>query len=655
LNSDSTTAEDQSLLRRFASTRDEGAFRELVEKYTSLVFGVAMRRTGQRDAAEEIVQTVFLVLARKAGSLGGQRSLGAWLHRTATFESLKSLRQDSTRQRHLDMIRDHQKTHLADDDALWKEVRPLLDQLLDKLPTSDREILVAHYFEGRQFAEIANRIGLTAAAAQKRGSRALKKLAGLLGKRGIVVPVAVLASGLGVELAHAVPVGLAAKIGTSVLGSTLTTASAGVSASSIITAMTTSKLAFAATFLIAASLPVGVHYAKSATAKTQEKSVHTGIAGSAEPAELQAGTKADAKKWAFDANEFRESLRRLIAGGTVDMREVQRQLLTLNLDEVQSAIAVLDEFQPPDTDRLHELMQFAYVRWAELDPSAATGDAGSRPTSPWGYYPLHGAWDTWAFSDWDSARVWARETQTEFDHSFLYWGYLDTMGAIDGELTVARSYEIGEDLPKLRDQFLTRAMRVWATNEPENAIPWMDENLTEPLLRDHVIGEALESYGERQPADALDQVAELIGNVERQSGVRYNIYWMWALQQPLAAADYLETSGGEGWNENTLRSAGEAIARNEPERAIEVSRTISDAEGRDSFYVGILGGASESDFSLVIEAADHLSSSGARTNGSLRYFLEDWAGRDRRAARAWVDALPEGQKKRDAQHMFPRN
>ena len=647
---DPNNTEDQILLRKFVKTRDEAAFRGLVEKYTSLVFGVAMRRTGRRDAAEEIVQTVFLILARKAGCLGRQRSLGAWLHRTATFESLKSLRQDSTRTRHLDMIREHQEIQCADDEAFWKDVRPLLDQLLDRLSSNDREILVAHYFEGRQFAEIASRTGITAAAAQKRGARALKKLAALLAKRGVVIPAAVLASGLGAELTHAVPVGLATKVGTSVLGSTITSATTSAATTSIITAMTTSKIAFAATFVIAASIPVGVHWTTSAAADKRGATAQ-------QPAAIGQGIERTKprSKWAFSAEKFREDLVLLTAadsGADASVERWQKRLFGLDLEEIRTAIAVLDEFEKPD--RLYDLMQTAYARWAELDPAAAVADAGNRPKSPWGFYPIQGAWQTWAFADWDSARAWARDNQTEYDSSWFYWKYLDTMGAIDGKLTVERSLLLGEDKPDLKDQVLGRALKAWIKQQPEETISWMRENLDDPVQRDLVAGKALEALGERHPITALDEV-DLLENLERRREVRYNIFWSWSLQRPDAAADYVEGNRGEGWSESTLRSAGEAIARNDPARAIEVARSITDAEGRDSFYVGILGGARESDFSQVIEAADHLSPSGARTNGSLRYFLEDWASSDREAARQWVEALPPGQKKQDARHLFPRD
>jgi DNA-directed RNA polymerase specialized sigma24 family protein len=56
-------------LAAYAESGSESAFGEVVEKYAGMVFGVAMRRTGNnRPLCEEVTQNVFTILARKAGA-----------------------------------------------------------------------------------------------------------------------------------------------------------------------------------------------------------------------------------------------------------------------------------------------------------------------------------------------------------------------------------------------------------------------------------------------------------------------------------------------------------------------------------------------------------------------------------------------------------
>ena len=73
------------LLSAYAEHGDEAAFRELVSRYADLVYSVAFRQVGGNAAlAEDIVQTVFTDLARKAPSLR-TNTLGGWLHRHTCF------------------------------------------------------------------------------------------------------------------------------------------------------------------------------------------------------------------------------------------------------------------------------------------------------------------------------------------------------------------------------------------------------------------------------------------------------------------------------------------------------------------------------------------------------------------------------------------
>ena len=72
-------------LLAYAHSRDEDAFAKVVEAYSDLVYGTAFRKTRNAQLAEEITQSVFIPLARKASQLAKRPSLGGWLHRTAVL------------------------------------------------------------------------------------------------------------------------------------------------------------------------------------------------------------------------------------------------------------------------------------------------------------------------------------------------------------------------------------------------------------------------------------------------------------------------------------------------------------------------------------------------------------------------------------------
>lgn len=196
---------DAALLQRFAATGDEGAFAELARRHSGLVFSTARRRGLPPETAGEVTQTVLAALARKAPALRVPHSLAPWLHRAAVLESAAALRRET---RYRDALRRQEEAAtmtpdpaLEETTAAWASVRPLVDEELNALSAADREVLLWHHVEGRTFRDIAARLGVSAEAAQRRGHRALEKLATRLRRRGVAVPVVLLGGALSAGLA----------------------------------------------------------------------------------------------------------------------------------------------------------------------------------------------------------------------------------------------------------------------------------------------------------------------------------------------------------------------------------------------------------------------------------------------------------------------
>ena len=199
------TDSDGQLLQSFAADRSEDAFRLLVKRHFGLVFHTALRRTGQRPLAEEIGQNVLLAMARKAAALAKEpERLPGWLHRATLFESTKAMRAESSYQRRKQQGPDPAEGPGAEEKAWW-EALPQLDLALDKLPESDRRILLLHYFEDHSFSRIAELLGKNAATVQKQSRRALEKLSRILRTKGIALSVGTLGAGLATQTAKAVP------------------------------------------------------------------------------------------------------------------------------------------------------------------------------------------------------------------------------------------------------------------------------------------------------------------------------------------------------------------------------------------------------------------------------------------------------------------
>ncbi len=206
--------DDAALLRRYAADHAEDAFAELVRRHLDGVYSAALRRVGgDVHLAEDVAQQVFAALARKAPALVGHPLLTGWLHTTTRHEAANLVRAERRRrareQEALAMSEELTEAAPLDD---WGRVAPVLDEAIDELAEQDRTAVLLRFVERCAYAEIGTRLRVSEDAARMRVERALEKLRGRLGRRGVTST----ASALGVALANqavvAAPAGLAATI-----------------------------------------------------------------------------------------------------------------------------------------------------------------------------------------------------------------------------------------------------------------------------------------------------------------------------------------------------------------------------------------------------------------------------------------------------------
>src|SRR6476646_10642890 len=82
---------DAVLLGRF-NAGDADAFRELVARHLHWVYASARQQVCDKHLAEDVTQTVFVILARKARALQGELRLSPWLFKVTRYTSLQAMR-----------------------------------------------------------------------------------------------------------------------------------------------------------------------------------------------------------------------------------------------------------------------------------------------------------------------------------------------------------------------------------------------------------------------------------------------------------------------------------------------------------------------------------------------------------------------------------
>jgi RNA polymerase sigma factor (sigma-70 family) len=258
--------DDMTLLRQYAEGNSEEAFAALVSRYVNLVYSVALRQVYDPHLAEEVTQTAFIILARKAKSLHAKTVLSGWLCRTARYVSANALtmqrrRRDREQEAHMQSVLNES------DPDLWTQIAPLLEAALAQLGKTDHDAIVLRFFEGKIFSEVGEALDMSEDAAKKRVNRAVEKLRTYFSKRGVTLSAGALAAVVTANSVQAAPAALA-KTATAVAfvkGATASGSSITLIKGALKTmAWTKAKTSIVATALAIATLgPVAWYYTGS--------------------------------------------------------------------------------------------------------------------------------------------------------------------------------------------------------------------------------------------------------------------------------------------------------------------------------------------------------------------------------------------------------
>jgi RNA polymerase sigma factor (sigma-70 family) len=256
---------DGQLLECFVARRDEAAFAVLVRRHGPMVLGVCRRVLGHAQDAEDAFQAAFLVLARKAASIGRRELVGNWLYGVA-YRTALDARAAATRRR----TRERQVSAMPEPEAgnsvdVWSDLRPLLDRELNRLPDKFRVPVVLCDLEGRPRKEVAQQLGIPEGTLSGRLTTARRRLARRLARHGLALSGGALTAALTQGAASAcVSSPLAASTARAAVGvaaggaaAAVVSARAAVLAEGTVRAMYMTKLKTATILLLVAGIAVG--------------------------------------------------------------------------------------------------------------------------------------------------------------------------------------------------------------------------------------------------------------------------------------------------------------------------------------------------------------------------------------------------------------
>lgn len=201
---------DLDLLKRYAVGGDPDAFGEIVRRYTAMVYHTCLRVLHDKALAEDASQDTFYRLMRAPGSVN--RSVGAWLHRTATRRSIDVLRSDTARAKR-ERLYSREYYHGRANPPSWSVLSPKIDEALSQLFEPTRSLLVDHFLGGKTQRQLAQETQTSAATVSRRIKQGLQELRQHLKTSGLVVAGSALTSMLTSQTALAAPPPVVAELG----------------------------------------------------------------------------------------------------------------------------------------------------------------------------------------------------------------------------------------------------------------------------------------------------------------------------------------------------------------------------------------------------------------------------------------------------------
>lgn len=625
--------------QQYARDRDPEAFRRMVERHINAVHSAAERVLGQRGAlADDVVQTVFALLARKAATLPEALLPGAWLHRQAVRRALNVLRTETRRERREHHFEETRVMHNDGNDKVWGEIQPHLDRALLCLPESERVALVLRYLEERSLTEVGACLGISPNAAQKRVSKALEALRRSLSRHRIVLQVTVLAALLAENSVRAAPVHAAARVTAHALAAA---AAQTALPFTFVAIMSYWKSTAAAALLVLCAgagwrgLGSTTQAARAAPRITPER--RGSMAASALPVSAWLSAVGSAKaedfpRLAAEALEERNLLR----------RHERLEAVFSRWAEVspQEGWAWVQENCPEDLreGRLPRDPRLAFLlSWAAVDGPSAY-DANQKMQKPSRFTRWHG----------ELAEQWARQNPhalLEFIASGRWEEEKDeAMACALRQLAANDPETIYHEALKMHDNY-TRSSVIQAVAEgmarknAELALTWVLGVPQGSDAREQAYVSIFGVLGGEDPAGTARKMDEVLtGDLTKvKAKAARPVLESWRRTDPAAALRWASTLGsGATWNLDGLVSPGS------PE-AGELVKGMKSVEDRTQWEETL------SRSWTAAAAGDWLKSRGAPWDelglSSARTALRAWVREDAGGAAAWVDQLPGGAER----------
>ena len=173
---------EEKQLVRLAQEGSPAAFEELVAKYQSKVFSMALSFTRNREAADDLAQEIFLKAYLALPRFHGKSEFGTWLYRISINHIRDFLRKKGrAKEVSLDDVpeisfSDREQAEKAEQERETEARRTLVQTFVRSLPEKYRVIVTLRDIQGLAYEEISRILKLSPGTVDSRLHRARRML-----------------------------------------------------------------------------------------------------------------------------------------------------------------------------------------------------------------------------------------------------------------------------------------------------------------------------------------------------------------------------------------------------------------------------------------------------------------------------------------------
>ncbi|MEZ4287064.1 MAG: sigma-70 family RNA polymerase sigma factor [Polyangiales bacterium] len=159
---------------------DEIAFRELFSRYAPMFYRMAMRHLRDEIRAQEIVQQTFFRIHRARNDFRRDARFKPWAT-TIAMNLMRQFWRESARRKTVDIDSVSIAASKEDHSPMEREERArILHGAIERLPSTQREVVELHWLQNLPFAEVAKIVGSSEGAVRVRAHRAYTTLKSIL-------------------------------------------------------------------------------------------------------------------------------------------------------------------------------------------------------------------------------------------------------------------------------------------------------------------------------------------------------------------------------------------------------------------------------------------------------------------------------------------